>query len=61
MVERKEFKSLEIDIEAGKYLLNGEEMKLISRVDLEFDNGKWLLLITRDELYESATATKPTE
>ena len=24
---------------------------MVSRIDLEFINGKWSLLITRDELY----------
>ena len=24
---------------------------MVSRIDLEFNNGKWSLLITRDELY----------
>lgn len=31
--------------------MNGEEVPMVSRIDLEFNNGKWSLLITRDELY----------
>lgn len=58
MVERKPFKSLHIDEERGEFLLNGESMELVSRIDLSFDNGKWLLLVTRDELYEQTTAPK---
>lgn len=50
-VERKSFKSIHIDTEKGIYLLNGEEVPMVSRIDLEFNNGKWSLLITRDELY----------
>ena len=50
-VQRKPFKSIHIDTEKGIYLLNGEEVPMVSRVDLEFINGKWSLLITRDELY----------
>lgn len=50
-VERKPFKSIHIDTEKGIYLLNGEEVPMVSRIDLEFNNGKWSLLITRDELY----------
>lgn len=50
-VERKPFKSIHIDTEKGIYLLNGEEVSMVSRIDLEFNNGKWSLLITRDELY----------
>ena len=48
-IERKPFKSIHIDTEKGIYLLNGEEVPMVSRIDLEFINGKWSLLITRDE------------
>lgn len=51
MVERKELKSLTIDIEKGTYLLNGEDMKGVSRLDIEFDNGRWTLLVTINEIY----------
>ena len=57
-VERKSFKSIHIDTEKGIYLLNGEEVPMVSRIDLEFNNGKWLLLITRDELYAQEAATR---
>lgn len=50
-VERKPFKSIHIDTEKGIYLLNGEKLSMASHIDLEFNNGKWSLLITRDELY----------
>ncbi len=59
MVERKSFKSLHIDAEKGEFILNGESMELVRRIDLEFDNGKWLLFVTRDELYEQTTAQVP--
>lgn len=54
-IERKPFKSIHIDTEKGIYLLNGEEVQMISRIDLEFNNEKWSLLITRDELYAQET------
>lgn len=54
MVERIPFQSLHIDARKGEFFINGEEIKLVSRINLEFDNGKWLLLVTRDELYEQA-------
>lgn len=54
-VERKPFKSIHIDIEKEIYLLNGEKVPMVSRIDLEFNNGKWSLLITRDELYVQET------
>jgi len=55
-VEVKEFKTLEIDVSKGVYRLNGETIDgLVSRLDLEFDNGKWSLLITKDEFYRQAT------
>lgn len=55
IVERKKFKSLEIDVEKGIYKLNGENMEMISEINLDFDNGKWTLLVTREEIYEQAT------
>lgn len=55
-VERKEFKSLEINIEKGVFLLNEEKMRGVSRIDLDFDNGKWTLLVTKDEMYVQATS-----
>lgn len=39
-VERKPFKSIHIDTEKGIYLLNGEKVSMVSRIDLEFNNGK---------------------
>lgn len=61
-VEMKKLKSLIIDVENKRYLLNGKEMAGISRLDLDFDNGKWTLLITKDEMYQTAPdATKVTE
>ena len=32
-VERKPFKSIHIDIEKGIYLLNGEKVPMVSRID----------------------------
>lgn len=58
MIERHEFKSLHIDIEKNEFRLNGEDMQLVSRIDLEFNNGKWSLLVTKDELYEQAMTTE---
>ena len=51
VVERKELKSIEIDIEKKVFKLNGKDMIGISRLDLDFDNGKWTLLVTKDEIY----------
>lgn len=51
-IERKVFESLHIDIKNGEFLLNGEPMKGVSYLELEFNNGKWSLLVGRDELYE---------
>ena len=57
MVERKEFHSLEIDVENGVYKLNGEPMgKFVERVDLQYENGKWLLLITYTEIMKQVAA-----
>lgn len=55
-VERKELKSLEIDIEKKIFKLNGEDMTGVSRIDLDFDNGKWTLFVTKDVMYSQATS-----
>lgn len=55
MVKRKTFKSIEIDTEKGVYKLNGEPMgEMVEKVNLEFNNGKWLLLITYSEMMDQA-------
>lgn len=56
-IERKVFESLHIDIKNGEFLLNGEPMKGVSYLELEFNNGEWSLLVTKDELFKQA-ATK---
>lgn len=53
-VERKVLRSLIIDVENNRYELNGVEMKGVSRVDLDFNNGKWTLFVTKDEMYQTA-------
>lgn len=57
-VERKPFKSIHIDIDKGICLLNGKALSMVSRCNLEFNNGKWSLLITRDELYSQKISEK---
>lgn len=57
IVERKPFKSIHVDLEKGVFLINGEALPMVSRIDLEFNNGKWSLLVTRDEIY-AQKATK---
>lgn len=51
-IERKVFESLHIDIKKGEFLLNGEPMKGVSHLELEFNRGIWSLFVGRDELYE---------
>lgn len=55
-MSKKEFKSLHIDTEKGIYLLNGEAMQHVSRLNLEFEDGGWSLSVVKDEFY-SQTAT----
>ena len=57
-VERKPFKSIHIDTEKGIYLLNGEEVPMVSRIDLEFNNGEWSLLFTRDGASSGSGSTE---
>ncbi len=51
VVERKKLKSIEINIEKNVFKLNGEDMKGVSRLDIDYDNGNWTLLVTKDEIY----------
>ncbi len=60
-MERKLFKSLHIDVKKGEFFLNGEDMKEVSHLELEFNNGEWSLLVTRDELYKQAATAKSKE
>ncbi|MCU7380821.1 hypothetical protein OBO34_21130 [Clostridiales Family XIII bacterium ASD5510] len=53
VINRKELKSIFIDTETRVYELNGEPMSGVSRLELEFESGKWQLLITKEEIYES--------
>ena len=57
----RNFKSIHIDVEKGIYLLNGGDMKYISHLDLEYENVKWSLSVTKDELYLQAATKEVTE
>lgn len=61
MVERKKLENLTIDIEKGVFLLNGEDMSGVSNLEINFENGRWTLLVTRDEIYEQAAPEKITK
>lgn len=56
-LERRAFKSIQIDLEKKIYKLNGEAMKGISQINLEFYNGEWVLLVTKDVIYTQETPT----
>lgn len=60
-MESKLFESLHIDVKKGEFLLNGESMKAISHLELEFNNGEWSLLVTRDEFYKQAEQAEEVE
>ncbi len=60
IVEKHVFKTIEINLEKNIYKLNGEDMKGISRISLEFFNGEWVLLVTKDEIYAQETPAKIT-
>lgn len=60
MVEKKKFDSLEIDVEKGIFKLNGKDMKGVSRLDIDYDNGKWTLFVTQDVIYSQTVSEKTT-
>lgn len=51
-MESKTLESLHIDVKKGEFLLNGKKLKAVSHLELEFNNGKWSLLVTKDELHK---------
>lgn len=58
LIERRKLKSLIIDVENNIYELNGEPMKAISEMRLDFNNGKWTLTVSEDIVYEQSTPDK---
>ena len=57
-MESKLFESLHIDVKKGEFLLNGEKLKEVSHLELNFFNGKWSLIVTRSEIYKQAEPEK---
>lgn len=60
VVETKKLKSLEINIEKGVFKLNGEDMKGVSRLDIDYDNGNWTLFVTKDIVYSQTASDNTT-
>lgn len=51
----QKFKSIHIDLEKKEFLVNGEKMNPFTRkIELEFENGEWTLVVTGDQRYSSA-------
>lgn len=60
-VEVKKFNSLHIDINNGVYELNGEKMEGVTELSLNWEDGEWVLNISKDEIYSRPTAKVTTE
>lgn len=52
----KALKSIEIDLENGKYLLNGKPLKNVDEFILEYKNAEWILSM-RQYLSKKYSAT----
>ena len=59
-MEKKEFRSIHIDLKKKEFRLNDIPMGSVSVLELTFKNGRWSLYITKDVLYEGTTTTKAT-
>ena len=59
-MEKKEFRSIHIDLKKKEFRLNDIPMGSVSVLEFTFKNGRWSLYITKDELYEGTTTTKAT-
>lgn len=46
-------KSLYLDFEKGVFKLNDEDMDAVFELHLDFEEGKWFLTLTKDEVYEN--------
>ena len=55
-LEREVFKSIHMDLEKKEFSLNGEPMPAISSLSLEFNNGKWRLIIEKSVVYDEESA-----
>lgn len=53
VIERKKLETLEININDQIYKLNGNNMLGVKKLVIEFFNGDWSLLVTKDEIYTS--------
>ena len=53
MVEEKELKTFLLNTENGTVLVNGEEIKGVTALTLVFEDGKYGLVITRDEFFKA--------
>ncbi len=53
VIERKRLETLEINIKDQVYKLNGNDMLGVKRLVIEFFDGDWSLLVTKDEIYTS--------
>lgn len=53
VIERKRLETLEININDQIYKLNGNDMLGVKRLIIEFFDGDWSLLVTKDEIYTS--------
>lgn len=51
-MNKKELRSLHIDVENGIYQLNEMDIsKSVSRLELVFEDGIWSLMVTEDSIY----------
>ena len=50
----EEFEDIHIDLNKKIFQLNGKNLNRVSKLELTFENGKWSLLVSKDEIYESA-------
>lgn len=55
-VDAKKLRNLELDFEKGIFLLNEESIKdSVCELHLDFKDGSWSLMISKDELYKPTT------
>ena len=50
----KELQTFFLDIKKGKLEINGEEIKKVTAFTLFFENGKYGLMVSRDESFKAS-------
>lgn len=52
-MDERELKTFSLNVENGRVMVNGEEIKKVTAFTLVFENGKYGLSVTRDGFFKA--------